>query len=124
MKRFSRRWASAGVVLILAGVVVAIGSALPVIAQRGQSGQNAPPIPLDKIKLPAGFHISVFAEGLRGPRSLAGRSRRPARLPVTADRRSPGGLDRCPQRIRERGSRRPPEEPLPQSMEPNGHLRD
>ena len=49
--------------LLVAVIVVAIGTALPLVGQSR-------PIPLEKIKVPAGFHVSVFAEGLRGPRSL------------------------------------------------------
>jgi len=52
--------------MLVAGIVVAIGSALPVIGLIGQSR----PVQLEKVKLPAGFHISTFAEGIRGPRSL------------------------------------------------------
>ena len=52
--------------MLVAGIVVAIGSALPVIGLLGQSR----PVQLEKVKLPAGFHISTFAEGIRGPRSL------------------------------------------------------
>jgi glucose/arabinose dehydrogenase len=38
--------------------------------QGAPQGAASPP-PLDKLKLPAGFHISVFAENVRGARSLA-----------------------------------------------------
>ncbi len=48
--------------LLVAGLALVIGSALTIVAQGR--------VQLEKIKLPPGFHISVFAEGLRGPRSL------------------------------------------------------
>ena len=39
--------------------------------QGASPGTPAPPPQLEKLKLPAGFHISVFAENVRGARSLA-----------------------------------------------------
>jgi glucose/arabinose dehydrogenase len=50
--------------MLMVGIIVAIGTALPLIGQSR-------PVQLEKVKLPAGFHISTFAEGLKGPRSMA-----------------------------------------------------
>src|SRR5215210_6606388 len=49
--------------IVLAALVLAVASALTVAAQNR-------PVPIEKVKLPAGFHVSVFAE-MRGPRALA-----------------------------------------------------
>jgi glucose/arabinose dehydrogenase len=56
-------------VLTAAGIVALVGLSLPIVGQ-GQASLPARGVQLDKIKLPAGFRISVFAEGLKGPRSL------------------------------------------------------
>lgn len=57
---------------MMAGFIVLVGTVLPIVGQ--DAAKDAPkagrPIPLEKIKLPAGFHITTFAEGLKGPRSL------------------------------------------------------
>ena len=54
--------------MTIAGAIIAtVGSAAIILAQ-GRGG--AAPVQLEKIKLPPGFQISVFAEGLRNARSL------------------------------------------------------
>ena len=54
--------------IVAAALVVAAGAASITL---GQGRGAAPPVQLEKIKLPAGFRISIFAEGLRNARSLA-----------------------------------------------------
>jgi glucose/arabinose dehydrogenase len=47
--------------MVITGIVALAGISVPIVGR----GQTAPPrVQLEKIKLPAGFHISVFAEGL------------------------------------------------------------
>ena len=54
--------------------IVAAAAAGVWLAAREQGQQSAAPPPppaLEKLKMPAGFRISVFAEGVRGARSMA-----------------------------------------------------
>jgi glucose/arabinose dehydrogenase len=48
--------------LTLAAIAVGVASL---------GGQSSSPVPLDKLKLPSGFHISVFAEGVASARAMA-----------------------------------------------------
>jgi len=57
-------------ITIAAALVVAAGAASVTFGQ-GRVGAPPPPVQLEKIKLPPGFQISIFAEGLRNARSLA-----------------------------------------------------
>src|SRR5690349_4569152 len=53
--------------LPIVAIVAVIAARLLLAAQAQPAG---PRIQLEKIKLPAGFHIAVYAEGVRGARSM------------------------------------------------------
>jgi glucose/arabinose dehydrogenase len=53
-------------IMMVATVLVAVAGAMSVTFGQAPASR----IQLDKIKLPAGFHISIFAEGLRSARSM------------------------------------------------------
>src|SRR5688500_7096372 len=54
--------------MTIVGATIAIAGTATIIL--GQGPKNAAGIQLEKIKLPPGFQISIFAEGLRNARSL------------------------------------------------------
>jgi glucose/arabinose dehydrogenase len=51
--------------LVVAGTVAVAGVSMGLFAQSGSA-----PLPLNRLKLPAGFHISVFAEGVPSAREM------------------------------------------------------
>ena len=55
-----------------AAMLAVLGSgATLVVAQQGRQGAPPPPVALEKLKLPPGFSISVYAEGLPSARQMA-----------------------------------------------------
>lgn len=56
------------IMIVAAALIAAAGAASITFGQA--RGATASRIQLEKIKLPAGFHISIFAEGVRNARSL------------------------------------------------------
>jgi glucose/arabinose dehydrogenase len=54
--------------ILVAAAVAAAATVSPTIFSQGRGAP--PPVQLEKIKLPPGFQISIFAEGLRNARSL------------------------------------------------------
>jgi glucose/arabinose dehydrogenase len=57
---------------VLFGVALVVLVVLHQTTPAGQGGQAAPPpVPLDKLKLPSGFKIGIFAEGVRSARGMA-----------------------------------------------------
>jgi len=52
------------------GLAVAVSAAIVTAHQRGVAPPATPP-PLEKLTLPSGFHIAVYAEGVRNARAMA-----------------------------------------------------
>ncbi len=56
---------------VLFALTTIVGSAVAMVAQQRPAPGPQPPVPLEKLKLPSGFHISVYVDNARGAREMA-----------------------------------------------------